>query len=199
MSKMNLINKGHKVKALCPKCDKVTAISFEYRPYLTEIGESIPDVLQGFCDVCGKRVLIPPQSIPKISPFYVSQNITQEYKIPRIIEDVLLNIGSHVKLEKPDAFKTILRYYLLNESKKHWIKIFETKDLGPLKVRISVRIDQQTDGLLKSLVDKLGINKNQFITLMLWDAKDRLLENNACAKEFLEETKLLRPPGLKAA
>lgn len=196
---MKIINEGHKQRALCPSCDKVTTVTFRYRPYLTESGESIADVLQGFCDGCGERLLIPPQSIPKITPYYAHQNVTQEYKVPSILEDILLNIGSKARLDKPDAFKSVLRFYLYNLPKRRWLKKSEPMDLGPARGRFSIRIDEETDAFLKNLAGKLGMNKNQFIVSMLWDAKDRLLEDTDDAKEFLNETKLFRAPGQKAA
>jgi len=39
-----------------------------------------------------------------------------------------------------------------------------------------------------------SISKNQYVTPMLWDAKDSLLKDNAHAKAFMEGTKLIRPP-----
>ena len=196
---MKIIKEGHKQRALCPECDKVTMVTFRYRPYMTESEEAIPDVLQGFCDGCGKRLLVPPQSIPKIKPFYSRQNVTQEFKLPSVIEDILLNIGYKASMDKPDAFKSILRFYLYNQPKKHWLRKSEALDLGPAKGRFSIRIDEATDDSLQAIALQLGMNKNRCINSILWDARERLLEDTADAKEFLSETKLFRSPGKKVA
>jgi hypothetical protein len=187
---MKFITEGHKLKSICPECDKITSVTFRYRPYKTDSEIKIPDVLQGFCDECDKRILIPPQSIPKIKPYYAAQNVTQEFKFPPVIEDILLNIGNRIGLEKPDAFKSLLRFYLLNQPGKRWLKKDALPELGPARGRLSVRIDEGTDEALKEIAKKLGLNKTQFIAAMLWDAKERLLENTAEAKEFRSETKL---------
>lgn len=191
---MKILTEGHQEKALCPKCDGLKTVTFLYKLYLTEYGDAIPSVLQGFCDGCGERLLIPPQSIPKIKPYYQTMNKTQEYKVPNVIEDVLLNIGSQVKMEKPDVFKSILRYYLENNVSKGWIKKIGAKNLGPSVARLSFRIDEPTDFLLKQMTKSLELNKNQFVSRMLWDAKDRLLNETREAKEFRDCIKLMKVP-----
>lgn len=194
---MKILTDGHQERALCPNCDGLTTVTFSYKPYMTEYGDAIPNVLQGFCDKCGERLLIPPQSIPKIRPYYQTQNKTQEYKVPNVIEDVLLNIGAQVKMERPDAFKSILRFYLSKNKSKGWIEKASTKHLGPSVVRLSFRMDEPTDVLLRQKVKSLSINKNQFIARMLWDAKDRLLNETQEAREFRDSIQLMTVPELE--
>jgi hypothetical protein len=191
---IKIINEGHKERAYCQPCGKIVPVTYKYKPYMTESGEAIEGVLQGFCDVCNKRLVIPPQSIPKIKPYYLRQDKTQEYKVPTIIEDALLNIGSFVHLEKPDVFKTILRFYLSTRQSESWIKKAQIQDLGPAKSRLSFRIDQKTDAVLTKYAHRLALNKNQFVAMMIWDAKDRLLNNQGVSKEYMKETKLFRAP-----
>ena len=191
---IKIFNEGHTEKGFCAKCKAVTGVTFKYKPYLTEGGDTIPEVLQGFCDGCGDRLLLPPQSIPKIQPYYIRQNKIQEYKVPVVIEDALLNIGSIVRLEKPDTFKTILRFYLTNPNSQGWIKHTDVKRLGPSRARLSFRVDEITNSLLMKRADNLAISKNQFISMIIWDAKDRLTGKSKESKLYTNEIKLFRSP-----
>lgn len=195
---IQILSEGHTERAHCSQCRGLVSITFKYRPYLTEDGDSIPDVLQGFCDRCNNRILMPPQSIPKIQPYYAKQIKVQEYKVPNAIEDALLNIGSRSRLEKPDAFKTILRFYLSNSHGQSWIRGTDVKQLGASKVRLSFRIDEPTDSLLTETAQKLSLSKNQFVSMMIWDAKDRLTGNSKESKAYSNEIRLLQTPEFSA-
>lgn len=194
MKMSEILNEGHKERTYCQSCGKMVGVTYKYKYYMMEDGNSIPNVLQGFCDSCGVRLLIPPQSIPKLKPFYQRHDKTQEYKVPNVIEDALLNISLSIKLEKPDAFKSILRFYLTEPHISSWIRKSNSKKLGPSVARLSFRIDAPTDQLLTRLAKNLDISKNQFVSRMIWDAKDRLLGETKTSRTFFDETRLLRSP-----
>jgi hypothetical protein len=59
---------GDKSRAVCDTCKKIVSTTFRYSPYNYD-GLIIPDILQGFCDVCGVVVSIPHQSSYKIKEF----------------------------------------------------------------------------------------------------------------------------------
>ncbi len=189
-----IFNENDKIKAFCPTCKSIVTVTFIYRPYLTEKKDEIPNVLQGFCDSCHERLLLPPQSTPKIAPYYKKQSEFVDYMVPEVINDVLLSIGYHSRLETPDAFKSMLRYYLSKSNRISWIKKAKVTNLGPARSRLSFKLDEPTHSKLKQVASKIELSKNQFIMRMIWDAKDRLLINGTEAKEFTTETKLLRVP-----
>ena len=191
---MKILNEGHREKAVCPACHDIRDVVYRYRPYITEDGDTIPEVLQGFCEGCGERLLIPPQSIPKIKPYYQRLSKTQEYKVPSVIDDILLNIGASIKMEKPETFKSVLRFYLERTSRWNRIDARSSHKLGPASTRLSFRVDEPTDALLQHTTRKLAINKSRFVTLMFWDAKDRLLKNTPEAEAFRTGTKFLHAP-----
>jgi hypothetical protein len=195
---IKIINEGHKERAFCATCKKVGTVTFKYKSYLTEVGDIIPGVLQGFCDKCNERLLLPPQSIPKIKPYYMRQSKTQEYKVANVIEDALLNIGAQVRMEKPDMFRTMLRFYLATPKSRNWIRHVEVKSLGLATARLSFRIDMPTDLLLTQEAHRLDLTKSQFISMMIWDAKDRLLNDSKESRLFMSEIKLFRAPDLVA-
>jgi hypothetical protein len=65
---MAIYKEGDKSRAVCNTCKKIVRSTFRYAPYNYD-GLIIPDILQGFCDVCGVPVSIPHQSSYKIKEF----------------------------------------------------------------------------------------------------------------------------------
>jgi len=191
---MKIYIEGEKTRAICPTCHDICSVTFKYKAYVTEHGDLIPDVLQGFCDKCEQRLLLPPQSAPKIAPFYRRQSVVQEFRVPHAVEDALLCLSSEYKIEKPDLFKTMLRFYLTSKGRSKWVKKIDADLLGKSGSRLSFRIDEATDSLLSVRSKEISVSKNKFISMMIWDAKDRLLDKGETSNEFFEETKLLRVP-----
>lgn len=190
-TKTKIFIENEKVGAYCWNCEKDTMVTFKYKAYKTEDGEKIENVLQGFCDSCKERLLLPPQSTPRIKSYNSKQSKTQEYMVPKAIEDVLLLVGEHAGLEKPDVFKVMLRFYLGNQKKDSWMKLLELGNIGKPDTRLSFRVDPQTDETLMAWCTKLGISKNMLVTKMIWDAKDRLIDGGIISKKFLQQTSLL--------
>lgn len=181
------------MKAACSTCKAICSVTYKYKPYETEHGDFIPDVLQGFCDSCGERLLLPPQSSYKIAPFYNKASIVEEFRIPNEVEDALLSMSSYLRIEKPELFKIMLRLYL----RKNWVESMEKTHqpkLGVSKARLSVRVDEQMEKLLAMRSKKVSLTKNKFVTWMIWDAKERLVGGSKESKEFLKATELLRTP-----
>jgi predicted amidophosphoribosyltransferase len=56
-----ILREGDKGLAICPHCEKNVFTTFKYAKYKIN-GKTIPNVLQGFCDECGKPITIPHQS-----------------------------------------------------------------------------------------------------------------------------------------
>ena len=188
---MKMYAEGDQARAVCHKCKAVCAATFRYKPYVTEFGDSVAEVLQGFCNACGERILLPPQSTPRVAPYYQKQSVVEEFRIPNPAEDALLCLGSEFGMEKPDVFKALLRFYL---DKKH-VKLAAkaaVPDLGKAKARLSVRIEESLVRLFAKRIQDLDMPKSQFVVAMIWDAKDRLLGKTQEAKAFLEATKLMR-------
>jgi hypothetical protein len=191
---MKIYIEGEKTRAICSTCHDICSVTFKCKAYITEHGDSIPDVLQGFCDKCGQRLLLPPQSTPRIAPYYRRQTVLQEFRVPHAVEDALLCLSSEYKIEKPDLFKTMLRFYLTGKGRSKWVKKVDAESLGKSGSRLSFRIDEATDSLLSIRSKEISVSKNKFISMMIWDAKDRLVDKGEASNEFFEETKLLRIP-----
>jgi len=69
---MVIYKEGDKSRAVCDTCKKIVSTTFRHAPYNYE-ELIIPDILQGFCDVCDSPVSIPHQSSPKIHEFIKSK------------------------------------------------------------------------------------------------------------------------------
>lgn len=65
-----IIVEGQKGVGFCESCKKEGSITYRTEYFYTEYNESIPDVMQGFCDSCNLRAVLPPQSSHLVIPYY---------------------------------------------------------------------------------------------------------------------------------
>ena len=59
---MNVYNEGDCTKAVCENCKCIAYVVFKARDYEFEDGRIVGNILQGFCETCGERLLLPIQS-----------------------------------------------------------------------------------------------------------------------------------------
>jgi hypothetical protein len=199
---MRILQEGEKSKAICNSCEELRGITYVYKDYTLKSGLKVPNVLQGICDDCGKAVTIPSQSTPKIKQYLEEKDVSLEVRIPRILEDVLYNIGYKSHLEVSQALKYIINFYSrkFNEphnasNKKIFMHFIEDHPLlkDSRKSRISLRISKSVDDKINDLAAEFSLNKSQYILSLLLKAKEDLIENGnkRAAKEFYESAELL--------
>ena len=199
---MRILQEGEKSKAICNTCEELRGITYLYKDFTLKNGTKVPNVLQGICDKCGKAATIPAQSTPKIKQYLEAKDVSLEVRIPRILEDVLYNIGYKSHLEASQTLKYIINFYTRKLQEPHSAsarRIFMNFiNEHPLfkdsqKSRISLRISKTVDDKINGLAAEFSLNKSQYILSLLHKAKVDLIENgnNKAAKEFYETAELL--------
>lgn len=199
---MRILQEGEKSKAICNSCEDLRGITYLYRDYTLKNGTKVPNVLQGICDICGKAITIPAQSTPKIKQYLEEKDVSLEVRIPRILEDVLYNIGYKSHLEASQALKYIINFYSRKLHEPHnasarriFINFIDEHPLlkDSRKSRISLRISKTVDDKINDLAASFSLNKSQYILSLLLKAKVDLIENEnkRAAKEFYESAELL--------
>jgi hypothetical protein len=105
---MVIYKEGEKSGAICEKCGKIVPTTFRYAYYAINASK-IPDVLQGFCDMCGEAVSLPQQSTFRIREYRENFSHPLEFRIPTHFTDILLAIGSvHTISRKPNLLCRLL-------------------------------------------------------------------------------------------
>jgi len=111
---MRILKEGDHSKAICETCGDIVSTTFRYASYKAE-GNIIPDVLQGFCDKCGKVVALPHQSSYKIREYRESHNLKPlELRVPTHYKDILLTIGAihHISSAPNTLFRFVSELYI---------------------------------------------------------------------------------------
>ena len=65
---MIIYKEGDKSKAICEKCGKIVSTTYRYERFVAN-KTIVPEVLQGFCNVCGESVSLPHQSTFRIHEY----------------------------------------------------------------------------------------------------------------------------------
>ena len=195
---MKIYKENDKSKAICDKCSKVVDTTFKYEIFKYK-NILIEDVLQGFCDECGKSVSIPHQSTYKIKS-YREEKCTKkrEYRVPAHINDIILSIGSVNKLgNKTNSIFRVLSKYYINKlrPKRHKtalnrIKASISNDLskGKAKGRISCTIDLTDYNLLMDRRKEIAVSEKDLMVGIVVNAKKDFLDNdNPQSKKELVE------------
>ncbi len=64
---MRILREGQRRRAICPNCEGIVEIRYEYRTiHLEESDLDVENVLVGVCEACDDVVSIPAQSTPKL-------------------------------------------------------------------------------------------------------------------------------------
>ena len=75
------LQEGDISKAICEKCKKIVPTTFRYEEFVFN-GYRIPNILQGFCNICGEAVSLPHQSTFKIKEYRDTHNHSFELRVP---------------------------------------------------------------------------------------------------------------------
>ena len=59
---MKIRKEGDKSSGICEDCDKIVTVTFKYGTFETDDGRKAENVLLGYCDECGRLMLLPAQS-----------------------------------------------------------------------------------------------------------------------------------------
>jgi RNase P subunit RPR2 len=74
METIKIYKADEKKKCFCNKCNKITIGTFKSKEYHCKDGAPIKDILQLFCDECGKLAGIPYQSSVRVSKYIVNKS-----------------------------------------------------------------------------------------------------------------------------
>jgi hypothetical protein len=195
---MVIHKEGDTSKAICEKCGKIVPMTFRY-DYFVANGSKVPEVLQGFCDICGDSVSLPHQSTFRIREYRDSHSSHPlELRIPPHYTDILLAIGSvHKVSRKPNLLcRLVSELYL---SKVHQPdgqsirrKIIEALDddlaQGKSRNRLSCVFPDITYATLKTVSGEEHKTTSDIVKGIIVVAKHDLLdnENKVFGKEFEE-------------
>jgi hypothetical protein len=189
---------GDKSKAICENCGRIVATTFRYADFVVN-GSKVPDVLQGFCDVCGESVSLPHQSTFRIKE-YRENNYSHslEFRIPSHFTDILLAIGGVHKISrKPNLLCRLLSELYLGKlhhpgGQKLRKKIIEAlnDDLaqGKSKDRLSCVFPDITYSALKTIAGEEHKTNAEIVKGVIMVAKRDLLDkkNTVFGREFEE-------------
>jgi len=113
---MKLYQAGDRSAAVCEHCKSRVAVRMEYRDYTPTGWEvTVPDVLVGVCERCGRVVSIPHQSTPKINEHRKAEDDAREAvecRVSRAVEDVVDLVTAALGGDRNALRPAIIRYYL---------------------------------------------------------------------------------------
>lgn len=195
---MNFYKENEKSKAICENCRKIVITTFKYGDFKLN-NLIIPDILLGYCDICGEVVSVPHQSTYKINS-YRKQHETKkkEFRIPLHMHDVLYTIGAHSKISrKPNTICRIVSKYYLTKLKSARHKTLlssiykSTNDVlakGASKSRLSCVFDLDDYKIFMERKKELGVSEATLLKGFIMTAKyDFLDKDDKKLKAELEE------------
>jgi hypothetical protein len=156
----------------------------------------MPDILQGFCNLCGEAVSLPHQSTFKIKEYRDTHNHSFELRVPLHYTDILLAIGqAHKVSQKPNSLcRIVSELYLSKMSKPEGINIRKRiilaldEDLakGESRDRLSCVFPDTTYTMLKLFADDEKKKQSAIVKGIIIAAKHDLLDDSKSkfAKEF---------------
>jgi hypothetical protein len=194
---MVIHKEGDTSKSICEKCGNIVSTTFRYAEFSVN-GSKIPDVLQGFCDVCGDSVSLPHQSTFKIREFRDNHNHPMEFRIPPHYIDILLAIGGVLKIsQKPNLLCRLLSELYLSKlyqpdgkmlRKKIIAALDEELAQGKSRDRLSCVFPDITYSTLQAICNEENKTTSEIIKGIIVLAKHDLLdkENTVFSREFEE-------------
>ena len=192
---MVIYKEGDVSKGLCYKCKKLVGTSFRFAPYNFN-GLMIPDILQGFCDVCGSPVSIPHQSSFKIKEFRERVSHQLEFRVPPHFTDILIAIGAtHNISKKPNLLCRLVAELYLSKANQPEGRMIRNKILSALadalsqgksKDRISCVFTDTAFFALKTISQEENKSSSAIVKGIIVAAKHDLLDNgnSKFSKEF---------------
>jgi hypothetical protein len=182
-------------KAVCEKCNKIVSTTFHYADFAFN-NYRIPNILQGFCDICGESVSLPHQSTFKIKEYRDTHNHPFELRVPLHYTDILLAIGqAHKVSQKPNSLcRIVSEHYLSKMSKPEGLNIRKRiilaldEDLakGESNDRLSCVFPDSIFSILKFIANDEKKKQAAIVKGIIVAAKHDLLDDSKSkfAKEF---------------
>jgi len=195
------LNEGDKSRAVCEKCKCIVPTTFRYGEYhIPGTNITVPNLLQGYCDVCKTLVSIPHQSTYKIREYLVEEKSEKiEVRVPPQFTDILNLIGhSYLKVSKPNLLCRLLTsFYLekLSETVNHEVnkKAFFAIDPSlfghKASDRLSFHFPKHSQDLLIDVSRTSGKSRSDLVKIIIIQAKSDMLDNcnPSITKDFQEK------------
>ncbi|WP_368517315.1 hypothetical protein [Rhizobium sp.] len=180
---------GDKSKALCEKCRKVVATTFDYHDVPFESGIGVAkQIMAATCDECGTVVAIPPQSTPAIrvareiasrplevimaAPFLDTLDLAS-YRIDPsagvVLRKSLIAYFVHRSVNDDSLVERLRRNAELHREK--WRSWHDT----PSK-RLSMKVTPRVGDEFEELVKKSALNKTTLVKSIVMDIASEIVE-----------------------
>lgn len=124
---MKLLLAGEKKRLPCEHCQRVQPATYRYANFTFEDGVEVADVLQAFCDVCGRSLAVAQQSASKIGRQRRRAKATS-VRIPPVLTDLANTLLAQAGGSTERAAETVF------------------------KIAVSATLDDDPDALIERLV-----------------------------------------------
>ena len=195
------LNEGDKSRAVCEKCKCIVSTTFRYGEYhIPGTNITVPNLLQGYCDVCKTLVSIPHQSTYKIREYLVEEKSEKiEVRVPPQFTDILNLIGhSYLKVSKPNLLCRLLTSFYLEKlseavnrevNKKAFFAIDPSLFGRKASDRLSFPFPKHSQDLLINVSKTSGRSKSDLVKSIIIQAKSDMLDNRnpSITKDFQEK------------
>ncbi len=187
---MRLLREGCKGQAICPGCERRVGTHYEYRTvHLEQTGVDVENVLAGVCDVCGRTVSIPAQSMPRLKEARERRITVFNARLPRHLDDTLYLIADRFDVPFPNFCGAMLRYYLrvLASDQRFARRVgrLARSELarGPANARISLRIDGDVLDGAWARARKAGVrSRSAMLRGIILAAQEDVIEGKSAAR-----------------
>lgn len=203
---MRILKEGDKSQAVCLHCKRLVNTTYHYDTYVFPNDEenSIENVLQGFCDVCGSVAAIPAQSSPKIHKEQRRNNLPVEARVTPPLEDILFAVSAKIRVEPQLTLRILIHFFT-----QQWLqkpvpvsleKIINSHlglrlSQGLSTCRVSSKVDSITLEILDRVQEKFHVTRSDLFKAVLIEAGMDLVErpDSAIAKRFFKAASILGP------
>lgn len=181
---MKLLREGDKSRAICSVCEGLQTTTYQRRdvPFRHRKG-IVKGVLAAVCDQCGTVVGIPQQSVPRIAKELEKSRHALEARLPRHLIDAL-NLTLHVLVGGPSKGAGVVLRYYLDRAGKTPDALSRLQELatgeeatGTGDDRLSVKLDDHYDALLKQVAEATGLTKTRVVRGIVVQAKRDVLDD----------------------
>lgn len=203
---MRILKEGDKSQVVCLHCKRLRDITYRYETYVGPDSDgkkkTVDNVLQGFCDVCGKLAAIPAQSSPKIRLEIRKNETPVEARVTPPLEDILYAISSRLRVEPQLTLRLLINFYI-NEWKQKPISLQTLMNSprgerllqGRSSCRVSSRMDVTALKVLDQVQERFKVTRTDFFKAVLVATGNDLVErsDSAIAKKFFKAANILGP------
>ncbi len=184
---MRILREGQRRRAICPNCEGIVEIRYEYRTiHLEESDLDVENVLVGVCEECDEVVSIPAQSTPKLKQARARKEESLEARVPQHLDDIVYIIADRLDVSAKHLRSALLRYYFnevrLNKATARRVFRLACSDLarGKQDARISLRIAPELHTATWCAATEAGFRtRADLVRGILLAAKEDVLEGRA--------------------